>query len=170
MNDETIIFAGNRKKPILVALGSAVFVCLIFFTGKGDTFSFLGIAFFGLGILVSLYSLIPGTIQLKVDRAGVEMKSLFKPLKISWMDVDEFYVGYIRSGFTRTKMISIRYSASYKRLRAGRKILKVATGMEGALPDHFNRSAEEICEILNSYKRKYIDSNDQQGEHYGKLD
>ena len=158
MNDETLIFAGNRKQAILIVLGSALFLCVIFFIGDGSAMSFLGIAFFGLTFLVGLYTALPGTVQLKIDRSGIEMKTLFKPMKLSWTDVDEFYIGYTRSGLSRTKMIGIRFSESYKRASTGRKVSAALTGMEGALPDHFNRSAEEICEVLNRYKREYSDS------------
>ena len=84
-----------------------------------------------------------------------------KPMKLSWSDVDEFYVGYIRSGLSRTKMIGIRYSKSYNPQKTGRKISESLTGMEGALPNHFNRSAEEICEVLNRYKHQYSETQDQ---------
>ena len=161
MSDETIVFTGDRKQAILLALASALFVCLIYFTADGGAMRYLGIAFFGAGFLVSLYTLMPGTVQLKVDRSGIEMKTWFKPMKLSWSDVDEFYVGHIRSGLSRTKMIGIKYSESYERLKTGRKISEGLTGMEGALPNHFNRSAEEICEVLNRYKRQYGDSHEQ---------
>lgn len=158
MSDETIIFRGDPKKAILLMLGSAVFVCLLVFAGNGEAWTYLGIAFFGLGFLVSLYTILPGTVQLKADRSGVEMKTMFKPMKLAWSDVDEFYVGYIRSGLSRTKLIGIKYSKSYIAQKTGRKISESLTGMEGAIPNQFNRSAEEICEVLNSYKRQYSDA------------
>ena len=158
MNDDTVIFTGNPTKAILLALASALFVCLIYFTGKGETWSFLLMAFFGVGFLVSVYTLIPGTVQLKINSSGIEMKTFFKPMKLSWNDVDEFYVAKMRTGLSRTKMIGIRYSESYKRQRTGRKIAESLTGLEGALPDHFNRSAEEVCEVLNRFKRKFSGS------------
>ncbi|HSE22123.1 MAG TPA: suppressor of fused domain protein, partial [Pyrinomonadaceae bacterium] len=169
MSDETIIFTGNRKQAAFLALVAAVFVFLIYFTGNRDAWTILGVAFFGVGFLVCIYNVIPGTVQLKVHRSGIEMKSLFKPMKLSWNDVDEFYVGYTRSGLSRTKMIGIKFSETYKKQQTGRKISASLTGMEGALPDHFNRSAEEICEVLNEYKRTYSGSDEQPAEHYGKL-
>ena len=156
MDDETIIFTGNRTKAILLAFVSALFVCLIYFTAKGDMFRYLGIAFFGLGFLVFAYTLIPGTIQLRIDQSGIEMKALFKPMKLSWSDVDEFYVGHVRTGLSRTKVIGIKYSESYQKMQTGREFSASLTGMEGALPNHFNRPAEEICEVLNRYKRKSL--------------
>lgn len=161
MNDETIIFSGNRKQAILISLVSALLMGLIFLLGTGDTWSIVGIVFFGIGFLACLYTAIPGTVQLKVNHSGIEMKTLFKPMKLSWSDVDEFYVAYIKTGLSRTKTIGIRYSESYKRLKTGRKISETLTGVEGALPDHFNRPAEEICEVLNRYKREYMEMSNQ---------
>jgi hypothetical protein len=46
-------------------------------------------------------------------------------------------------------------------MQVGRKISASLTGIEGALPDHFNRSAEEICEILNRYKRESSGNHDE---------
>lgn len=93
--------------------------------------------------------------MLLADRSGIEMKTLFKPMTLSWSDVDEFYIGYTKAGLSRTKMIGIRYSESYKRQQNGSQVSAGLTGMEGALPDHFNGSAEEICETLNRFKREY---------------
>jgi len=143
-------------------LGSSAFVLLLLFIGKGELWTYLGVAFFGLGIVFSIYMLLPGTIRLKVDSSGVEMKTLFKPVKLAWSDVDHFSVQRVPSA-PLTKMIGIKYSDSYRKHEAGRKFAASFTGAEGALPDHFNRPAEEICAILNDYKQKYaprpIDNN-----------
>jgi hypothetical protein len=106
--------------------------------------------------LVVLYSLLPGkAFKLIVDSSGLEMKSPFKSMKLAWRDVDGFYVGSIQSGLTRTKLVAIKYADSYDKQRTGRKVSASFTGLEGALPNHFKKSPEELCEILNSYKQKY---------------
>lgn len=162
MNDDTIIIAGDRKQAVLLTLAAAVITYLIYCCIEEQIWRIVGVAFFGLGFVVCLYTILPGTVQLKIDRSGVEMKTLFKPVKLSWSDVDEFYIAYARTGLTSVKMIGIRYSESYSKQRAGRKIAAGLTGMEGALPNQFSRSAEEICDVLNSYKRKYDGSDDRE--------
>jgi hypothetical protein len=106
------------------------------------------------GVLVSIYSLRPGAISLKIDKDGIEMKTLLKPMKLAWSDVKCFYVAQMRTGLTRTKMIGIEFSESYENRRAAR-ISSSLTGAEGGLPNHFNRSAEEICELLNRSKQRW---------------
>jgi hypothetical protein len=94
--------------------------------------------------LCLLSLLFPGNMRLTVDSSGVEYKSPFRSMKLAWSDVDEFYIGYVHYGPSTSKLIAIRYSQSYGQRRTDREI-----------PNHFNKSPEELCEILNSYRQKY---------------
>ena len=137
-------------------LGSTAFVVFgVVMVADGNGMGWWGIIFFGLCLLVSLYMLTPNAVRLQIDKHGVEMKSLFKPMKLGWGDVNGFYVGHIRTGLSKTKVICIEFSESYGKLRVGRQLSSALTGMEGALPNHFNRSAEEVCELLNESKRRW---------------
>ena len=156
MDDEVIVLTGNKKQAVLLLLGSAAFVAIgIALVATGNKMGWLCIIFFSLGILTSIFMLTPNATRLQIDKNGIEMKTFFKPVKIEWSDVNGFYVDHIRTGYSKTKVIGIEYSESYKKLRAGRQISSALTGMEGALPNHFNRPAEEICEILNKSKQKW---------------
>jgi hypothetical protein len=79
------------------------------------------------------------------------MKSMFKSLALRWSDVDGFYIGKISGN----KMIGIAFSGSYDKLKASRRISSALSGMEGAIPDHFKSSPEEICRNLNLWKRRF---------------
>ena len=156
MSDEVIVLTGNKQKAIFLLLGSVALVAVSLvgvLNGKGIGWG--GIIFFGLCVLISIYMLTPNAIRLQIDKDGIEMKTLFKPMKLEWSDVNGFYVAQMRTGFARTKMIGIEFSESYKKHRAGRQLSSALTGMEGGLPNHFNRSAEEICELLNNSKQRW---------------
>ena len=156
MDDEVIVLTGSKSKALLLLLGSAAFVAIgAVMVAKGEQMGWWGVIFFGLCLLVSLYMLTPNAVRLQIDKNGVEMKTFFKPMKLGWGDVNGFYVDHIRTGYSKTKFIGISFSESYRKHRAGRQFASALTGMEGALPNHFNRSAEEICELLNSSKRKW---------------
>jgi hypothetical protein len=99
--------------------------------------------------------LTPNAVRLQIDKNGVEMKTFFKPMKLGWGDVNRFYVSHMRTGLAKTKLIGIEFSESYRKHRAGRQFASALTGMEGGLPDHFNRPAEEVCELLNESKRRW---------------
>ena len=156
MDDEVIVLTGNKSKAVLLLLGSAAFVAIgADMVAKGEEMGWWGVIFFGLCFLASLYMLTPNAVRLRIDKNGVEMKTPFKPMKLGWGDVNGFYVAHMRAGLSKTKIIGIEYSESYRKKRAGRQLASALTGVEGALPDHFNRPAEEICELLNESKRKW---------------
>jgi hypothetical protein len=165
MDDEVIVLTGNKSKAVLLLLASAAFVAVgIALVADGKDMGWGVIIFFGLGLLTSIYMLTPNAIRLQIDKNGVEMKTLFKPMKLEWGDVNGFYVSHLQTGYSKTKLIGIEFSESYKKMRAGRQLSSALTGMEGGLPNHFNRSAEEICELLNKSKQKWEPRAAQLGE------
>lgn len=156
MEDEVIILHGAKKKALLLLLASSAFVAmgtLMILDGKNGGWAVS--AFFGLGVAISLYMLTPNAIRLTIDRHGIEMKSVFKPMKLAWDDVDGFYVGQIRTRYSTTELIGITFSQSYKKLQAGRRVSTALTGMEGALPNHFSRSGADLCDLLNKSKQRW---------------
>lgn len=158
MASDVIVILGNKKKAAWLLVGSAMFVAgSVAMISSGDNEGWGGVVFFGLCLLVSLYMLTPNAIRLTIDKNGVEMKTLFKPVKLAWTDVESFYVGTIRTGLATTKLIGIKYSSTYSKAAAGRQFASTLTGMEGALPNHFSRSAEELCNLLNEAKKRWSD-------------
>jgi hypothetical protein len=145
MNDERLVFEANRLKTIVLLLGCAMFLGVgIWFAQDGDRWAIVVIMISAFSFLWLLSLLFPGNMRLTVDSSGVEYKSPLRSMKLAWSDVDEFYVGYIHYGPSTSKLIAIKYSQSYAQQRTDREI-----------PNHFNKSAEELCEILNSYRQKY---------------
>jgi hypothetical protein len=150
MDDEKLVIEGSRLKTFLLLLGSAVFLWVgISFANDGDDWAILVVGLSGLCVLFLLYMLLPGTVRLTVDRSGLELKSPFRSMKLAWSDVEMFYVGYVHTGPSSAKLIGIQYSPSYQKQRAR------STGLDDRIPNHFQKSPEELCEILNSYKQKY---------------
>ena len=155
MNDEVVVLAGSKQKAVLFLMGSLAFVGLgVLGVLNGKMFGWAAIIFFGLGVVLSIYMLMPGTVQMQIDKDGIEMKTPFKPMKIAWSDVNGFYVAELRTGLSKTKMIGIEFSESYKNIRAAR-VSSSVTGAEGVLPNDFKLSAEEMCELLNKYKQRW---------------
>jgi hypothetical protein len=40
-------------------------------------------------------------------------------------------------------------------MEIGRKVASAISGLEGALPNHFQGSPEELCEKLNQWKQRF---------------
>ena len=145
MDDERLVFEANRLKTIVLLLGCAAFLGVgIWFAQDGDRWAIVVIMISAFSFLLLLSLLFPGNMRLTVDSAGFEYKSPFRSVKLAWSDVDGFYIGYVHYGPSTSKLIAIKYSQSYAKQRPDREI-----------PNHFNKSPEEICAILNSYRQKY---------------
>lgn len=158
MDGEVIVLGADKKKAVFMLLAASAFVAVgIFMIIRGEDVmvGWMCALFFGLGIPVSIYMLTPGAGELRIDRNGIQMRAIFRPWKLSWSDVNGFYVGHVKTGYSSTKMIGIEYSSSYQKLRIGRQLASAVTGMQGALPNNFNRPAEEVCELLNRAKKQW---------------
>jgi hypothetical protein len=148
MNDERLIFEGNRIKSAILLLTCALFLGIgIIFAMDGDRWAIVVIMISAVSFLFVLPTLIPGNLRLTIDRAGVELKSPLRSMKLAWSDVEEFYVGYVHTGPATSKLIAIKYSETCDKQRIAK--------LERGIPNHFNKSPEELCELLNSYKQLY---------------
>jgi len=154
MSDERLIFEGNRIKSAILSLTCALFLGVgIIFAMDGDRWAIVVIMISAVSFLFVWPTLIPGNLRLTIDRAGVELKSPLRSMKLAWSDVEEFYVGYVHTGPATSKLIAIKYSQTCDKRRI--------TKPERGIPNHFNKSPEELCELLNSYKQRYEASKQQ---------
>jgi len=152
MSTDELVIPGSKKKVLLVLFLGIGFVLVgIFLILKGEPWGWPVAGFFGLAIPAALWMLAPNNSYLKLDRVGVEIKTPWKPTQIKWDDVDEFFVATLYGN----KMIGIRYSNSYRGMEIGRKVASAVSGLEGALPNHFQGSPEEICEKLNQWRLRF---------------
>jgi hypothetical protein len=156
MLDEPVVVTASKRKALLLFLGSGAFVAIgAFLIVKGESTAWFVVAFFGLCLAISVVLLLPGSTKLTIDRDGIHMTNMFRLTHIQWCDVDSFYVGSIRTGMSSTKMIGIRYSAAYQGQNAGRKVASALSGMEGAIPDQYQTSADDLCELLNHARQRF---------------
>jgi hypothetical protein len=150
MSGDELVIPGSRRKAVLLLLialglvGGGVFLIVI-----GQPFGWIVAGFFALGIPLALLLLRPT--YMKLDREGVRIVVPFRSWRLAWSDVEEFYLVTMYGN----RMIAIRYAAPYAGQRTARKVAEAMSGMEGALPDHFTRSPEELCETLNQWRRRY---------------
>lgn len=146
MGSDATVVLGNKKKAVWMLIASTIFVAGSVAIIRIDVQEGWGaVVFFGLCLLVSLYMLTPNAIRLTIDKNGIEMKTLRKPMRLAWNDVERFYVVEIRTGLATIKFIGIKYSPTLSR-------------MDGALPNHFSKPAEELCQLLNDAKRRWSQS------------
>jgi len=147
-----VTFKASRKKALLLFLGSVCFVALgVWMSSQKPLLGWICVAFFGLGVPVSLLMLLTNAMYLRLDEAGFELGSFFRKHKTRWADVARFDIGSIRGA----KMITIAYARDYKRQQLGRAIASSLAGMEGAIPNSYDAPLADILAALNSWKSHF---------------
>lgn len=137
-------------------------ICAIFVAigiWMGDSEGWIGYAIaglFGLGVLVGIVQLLPGSSFLELDDNGMTVCCLFRKHYIPWPTVDGFFViGVSNHGITVHKLVGMNYNASFDRSRLARRFATAIGGCEGALPDTYGCTAEELADKLNAYLRAF---------------
>ena len=145
-------FGANRRKAALLLAGCAGFVALgAWAVAENPWLGWTCIAFFGLGIPVSLLTMLPGSTYLRIDGQGFEMASLYRRHRVRWEEVDGFGLASVGGN----RMIAIAYSDDYRRQRAMRRFSLRLTGVEAAIPDHYAAPVEQIIEALCAWKSRF---------------
>lgn len=148
----TLTFVASRGKALLLLLGSTCFVALgVWMSSQRPFLGWLTVAFFGLGIPVSLLMMLTKSTYLRLDEEGFEMGSFIRRHKYKWTDVADFRIGSISGA----KMITIIFHLEYKQQKLGRAVAATLSGIEAAIPNQYNATLEQILEALTTWRRRY---------------
>ena len=151
MKNEAQIFRQNKWTNFLLLLISSVFVVIgIFMVDEEPLMAWLGIVFFGFGVVVSLIQFHPNASYLKLNNDGFEVRTMFRTNFTRWADVKDFRQGHING----SKMIFFDYTDEHKKWKSGKKIAKFLSGKEGAFQSTYNIKTEELLNLMNDYKLK----------------
>jgi len=151
MNSE-IVFKASRKKAVLLLLCSICFVAIgVWMAKETPLIGWACAVFFSLGVPASMIMMLSSSMNLRLDSEGFEMGSLRKASKTFWKDVESFHIGSIRGA----RMIVITYHSEYAEKRRTRAVADALSGMEGAIPDSYNASLEEVARTLNAWLERF---------------
>lgn len=158
MMPETFPFTvySRRRKTLLYLVGSAALAAVaILMACDGKPIGWAIAAFFGLCTAVFAIQLHPRASFLTVDADGFEYSALFRRHRLRWADVTEFGVITLsHHGIKTHTMVGLNYSESYPHHQRGRSLSRAMTGFEGALPDTYGFSAEELAALLSACHAK----------------
>ena len=147
-----------RLKPspwrllLLLSISASFVVLGTFLISEGELVGgWFCAGFFGLGVLIAIVSLLPGSSYLDISSAGMEIRSLYRKWFVRWTDVQEFYPVVI----SNRKMVAWDYSPTYTAQSMGRKISRGVSGVEAALPDTYGMSAESLATLLNEWRAQH---------------
>ena len=139
----------RKTKTVRYLLGCLTFTVVgIWLAIHGETAGWFCLVIFGLGSLVFAALLIPGIAYLRIHREGFTVHQFRREDSFRWIDVREFRVA--RIGLN--KMVVFDFAEAYDRLPRLRKIVSGLTSAEGALPDSYGLTPEQLAAIMNETK------------------
>jgi len=151
MKTERQTYRPRNLNTVLLGLVCLAFVVSGIFITHDEPMGWFATLFFGIGLLVSLIQLIPGSTELHLTKDGFETTSLFRKNMTRWTDVDSFKIGYL--GPSKTVMFD--YIDGHDKHAIGKLIAKWLSGSNGALPMTYGLKATELLQTMNEWKNKY---------------
>jgi hypothetical protein len=106
------------------------------------------VAFFGLGVVVALVTLVPGSSYLRLEPDRMSVRTLYRTWHVPWTDVTEFFVAPVGG----RGMVCWNYTPESTRQKRGRAVSRAIAGVEAGLPDTYGRPAEELANLLNQWR------------------
>lgn len=160
----TLKLKNSPIRWILLLLGSAAFISIgVIALIKGDSAAWVWVCiiFFGLGIPISILSLLPNANYLLLTPEGFTMKSLFRSMFYKWFDVKGFSVNQlpnisvIAMWLGIGKMITFDFNDTYTGQQTARSIARGVTGYDAALESGYGMKLDDLCNLMNQWKGKY---------------
>lgn len=153
MDSSPRVLYPSRSKSVAFLVVSVLFVLGgIWLRDDGPVVAWLTIAFFGLGAAVFSANLLPGSSYLKLTSEGFEQRVLFRTHNEDWINIQHFEA--YRNPTSSSRLVGFVYDPNYAstaRGAAGRKISRSMVGLDGALPDTYGMSADELAELMNDW-------------------
>jgi hypothetical protein len=118
--------------------------------------AWFGLGFFGLGLVIAVVQLLPGSSFVRISEEGLLVRSLWRDHFYKWSDIESFGVAEfttIHSGIPqkhRTVGFNFSPTAADAQRGAGlKKLSRALAGFEAALPDSYGRDPAEFASELN---------------------
>src|ERR1700687_1960820 len=97
----------NRTKWIVGAVACAIMsLGGVWVIADGNWFGYVATGFFGLGFVVSLILLWPGSSFLELDDSGFLIQNLFRDSRMSWTDIEIFEARRVGA----RKMVTLKFA------------------------------------------------------------
>lgn len=112
------------------------------------------VAFFGIGSVISIISLLPGAAGLTLGNYGFVVRNLFRRLSYRWRDIGEFEVVEVKYGFGSRKLVGFNdHTAAAGTVAA---INTRLTGRNSALPDTYGLSVEDLARLMTLWRGRAV--------------
>lgn len=148
---QTLTLRPRRWKMALYCAISAGFtVGGVFMIRNGVGKGWFVAGFFGACMLVFLALLMPGAAYLQLTRDGFRVRSLWRSHFTPWSAVAGF--GVVR--ISHRAMVS--YNFTDVAAHRGARFSRALTGAEGALPDSYGMSAQDLAALMTAWRARAL--------------
>jgi len=120
----------------------------VWMASEGEMIGWFASSFFGLGVIVAIVQLLPNASHLHLTESGLEVRTLYRSWSVSWNDIAFFAAASIGPN----RMVVFNYSDHCDRAKMMRGFARKIAGYEGALPDTYGMSADQLADLLNNWK------------------
>jgi hypothetical protein len=151
MQDQEIFFPDRRRGWKLVAFSAAIAAAGMWFQSVGSPRGLLLLTLGVGGVTVFGLPLLPGSAHLKLDPQGFKLRVLYRSHLFRWPDIDRFEVKQVG----RTKLVVFKYAPAYRGRRLRRMLSSGLSGWDGALPETYGMSAEDLEVKMSSWKERF---------------
>ena len=140
----------SRLKWIFILL-----ICIAFAAGgvamarDGTTMGWLAVAFFGLGVPLSIAAMLPGAGGLTLDRNGFEVVHLFRHRSYAWADVSGFRKAELAY---QNEMVVFDHTGT-----KGKLIASINAGLVGrnaGLPETYGLGADVMADLMARWRAR----------------
>lgn len=146
-----MLFRPSRTKWLRLMLVCLAFVAVgISVLSASAVGGWLCIVFFGLGVIVCLVALLPGSGYLKLTSSGFEYASMYRRFYRNWSDVETFYVWTVPTAF-RVQMVKFQARSHALDRENAAQSRPTDPGTDIALPDTYGMAAQSLANLLNGW-------------------
>lgn len=162
MEPGALVIRRSRGTSFLITLGSLAFVAggvFIINGGVADStrsspemiafFGWAALIFFGLAAIAGVWGMVkPAELVLTSD--GFQVRDVRIAPLVRWRDIERFTVASVRGA----RFVSYWLKPETKPMQLMAKI-DLGEFPDGALPAHLEKSPEQVCAIMEDWRRRY---------------
>ncbi|HEV7693812.1 MAG TPA: hypothetical protein VGO52_23460 [Hyphomonadaceae bacterium] len=148
---EALTLRPSPLKWFALFLGSLAFTSFILQTGKTGLMAWGGLLLFGGGIPLSLVAMFGIGTDLRLDREGFTVRTIFRAFHYEWANCSAFEIE--RTGRIDSVIFSVRTD---EQKRASPPAKFFLHGPFHTLPDTYGRSPEKLAALMNAFRDRAL--------------